>query len=138
MAMSAMTFTINADTFTSNDPRPDIVRLAETLNNSIRTTERNMHDIEMRLSGIEQRFGKMEAIERKVLEIDARSYDAIRIASNTMVVAERVAKRSICEFNICFEKKRAECGCDSCGRDDGDYCEEVERTYKCMAANEAL
>ena len=138
MAIPAMTFAINANTFTSNNPRPDIVRLAETLNNSIKVTERNINDIEMRLSGIEQRLGKIDAIERKIPEIEKRSYDAIRVAPKTMLVAERVAKRSICEFNICFEKKRAECGCDSCGRDDGEYCEEVERTYKCMAANEAL
>lgn len=126
-------FGLSSDSFRRNNPVDDLVRFAVAFNTSMSRLDGFFRDYEREIDSLRK---EIKDVSNRAVNAEQNAGVALSKYYEEMHKRDRVAKRSICEFNMCFEKRRGACGCDSCDMDGDDYCDEVERQYKDMLEGE--
>ena len=122
-------FGMNSDSFRRNNPVDDLLRFAAAFNTSMSRLDGFFRDYEREIDSLKK---EIKDVSNRVFNAERNAGVALAEHYREISKRDRVAKRSICEFNMCFEKRRCACGCDSCDMDGDDYYDDVERQYKDM------
>lgn len=81
---------------------------------------------------IESAFGRCTAndmaLSRALREL-AEDVETLKRVQAYAGALEEAVKTVLCQQATSFEKGRERCGCDRCGRADGEFCEEIERRF---------
>lgn len=80
----------------------------------------------------ESAFGRCTAndmaLSRALREL-AEEVERLKAVQAYAGALEEAVKTVLCQQATSFEKGREACGCDRCGRADGEFCEEIERRF---------